>query len=638
MASGVKSISLGVRPDGVCPDGVRLKVETLTPRVMAEHDAEGYMSFGSPVIGVPTVSSSRDIPSPAQAASPMDSFASPAATSLIGGLATNMQARILALQQARARRSATPATHVGHPSPPPDHRAARTLKDAGGVTSQDSESHPHGLQAVESTSQNNSKMVLGECLSTALNGSPPIAAFSSAIYNAAKSEAMSQSAPHLPLNGTSAVGANAANGALLGRAHSFRSRQRSTLSERRGMKLDTASVMGASAGPLTAPVDGSSKPCSNTQSEKTPRVRFRPTLKSPENSSSQSRDSVSGGTGAARSNLFSSYNKYIDLKTGSLNFADKACLHAKGIDFSSGTSFRISLDQLEPLAELGAGNYGTVQKVLHKPTNIVMAMKEIRLELDDANFRQIIMELDVLHRCNMDSIVDFYGAFFVEGAVYICMEYMDGGSINNIYQGGIPEKYLRCIVLSVVRGLKQLKEDHNVIHRDVKPTNILCSTSGKVKLCDFGVSGNLVASIARTNIGCQAYMAPERICSGGSSQVVSYTAESDIWSLGLTIIEMSTGTYPYPPEAYTNIFSQLSAIVDGEAPSLDPTKYSHSACDFVSQLLNKNPVGRPSYKQILQHPWLANGDVEDVDMGAFVRERLLKLEHNNTSNKPSVKK
>lgn len=298
------------------------------------------------------------------------------------------------------------------------------------------------------------------------------------------------------------------------------------------------------------------------------------------------------------------YAEYIDTKTGALKFKGKAVVHGTGIDFSSGRSFSISLDEVDTLDELGKGNYGTVYKVRHaRPkfrrtgqgpsrskargpqqtsdadlslsppannvdntrdgtTGIVMAMKEIRLELEDSKFASIIMELDILHRCLSPNIVDFYGAFFQEGAVYICMEFMDGGSIDRIYGDGIPEGVLRKITLSTTLGLKNLKEEHNIIHRDVKPTNILVNTKGQIKICDFGVSGNLVASIAKTNIGCQSYMAPERISSGGMAQAGAaggtYSVQSDIWSLGLTIIECAMGRYPYPPETYDNIFSQLS--------------------------------------------------------------------------------
>jgi mitogen-activated protein kinase kinase len=288
--------------------------------------------------------------------------------------------------------------------------------------------------------------------------------------------------------------------------------------------------------------------------------------------------------------MFDQYSQYVDTQTGSLKFAGKAVLHGKGIEFSTGSSFSMSLDEIEQLDELGKGNYGTVYKVLHKgpmrkqrASNVgmnglvppgsleqkskgvvEMAMKEIRLELDENKFAQIIMELDVLHRCRSPYIIDFYGAFFQEGAVYICMEFMDGGSIDKLYQDGVPEGVLRKITFATVMGLKTLKDDHNIIHRDVKPTNILVNSRGDIKMCDFGVSGNLVASIAKTNIGCQSYMAPERIASGGPQATIggqpggTYGVQSDIWSLGLSILECAMGCYPYPPETYNNIFSQLS--------------------------------------------------------------------------------
>lgn len=306
--------------------------------------------------------------------------------------------------------------------------------------------------------------------------------------------------------------------------------------------------------------------------------------------------------------MMDKYAEFLDKETGSLRFKGKAVLNSEGVEFASGTTFKISLDEVDTLDELGKGNYGTVYKVRHsrprmrkpgqglagnkampgsptrktadgndsspttaKPaagTGIVMAMKEMRLELDDAKFASIIMELDILHRCISPNIVDFYGAFFQEGAVYICMEFMDGGSIDKLYGDGIPENVLRKITLSTVMGLKALKDEHNIIHRDVKPTNILMNTKGQIKICDFGVSGNLVASIAKTNIGCQSYMAPERISSGGIAQAGAnpgggtYSVQSDIWSLGLTIIECAMGHYPYPPETYNNIFSQLSVSHD----------------------------------------------------------------------------
>lgn len=199
---------------------------------------------------------------------------------------------------------------------------------------------------------------------------------------------------------------------------------------------------------------------------------------------------------------------------------------------------------------------------------------------------------------------------------------------------------------------------------DVKPTNILVNTKGDVKLCDFGVSGNLVASLAKTNIGCQSYMAPERIrgeptpgqgtsakgfgiggggAAGGFMGAApgTYGVQSDIWSLGLSILEVAKGVYPYPPETFNSVFAQLSAIVDGDPPEL-PEEFSQTAQGFVRQWyrtlpqypftlaraapslytcpafggvgaflvfltlssLNKIPRKRPTFKALLEHPWL----------------------------------
>ena len=312
--------------------------------------------------------------------------------------------------------------------------------------------------------------------------------------------------------------------------------------------------------------------------------------------------------GEGRGSRLSDFKKYIDADKGWITFDGAATITRTGVNFANGHTFAISLDEIEVLDELGKGNYGTVYKVRHarpkvprfgqglskfkswqqssaemdneaptddtsnsgaKTTGVVMAMKEIRLELDEAKFATILKELVILHECVSPYIIDFYGAFYQEGAVYMCIEYMDGGSIDKLYAGGIPEDVLRKITFATIVGLKTLKDDHHIIHRDVKPTNILVNTNGQVKICDFGVSGNLVASIAKTNIGCQSYMAPERI-SGGAMAVGAangtYNVQSDIWSLGLTILECAMGRYPYPPEVSSTIFSQLSVSL-----SLFPT-------------------------------------------------------------------
>ncbi|KAF8482213.1 kinase-like protein [Gautieria morchelliformis] len=317
---------------------------------------------------------------------------------------------------------------------------------------------------------------------------------------------------------------------------------------------------------------------------------------------------------------FSNFRKIVD-PSGALNFGGKAVLHAAGVDFSNGSSFTINMGELELHEELGKGNYGTVKKVRHKPTNVLMAMKEIRLELDDSKLNAIIMELDILHRAISPQIVEFYGAFFMESCVYYCMEYMDAGSLDKLTGAGVEEDVLARITQSVVNGLKFLKDSLQIIHRDVKPTNILVSKRGEVKLCDFGVSGQLEKSLAKTNIGCQSYMAPERIKGESQNNLGTYTVSSDVWSLGLSILELAMGTYPYPPETYSNVFAQLTAIVHGLPPEM-PDKYSGIARDFVSLCMKKDPEARATYAELLGHIFLVEDRTRTVDMSGWVARAL----------------
>lgn len=169
----------------------------------------------------------------------------------------------------------------------------------------------------------------------------------------------------------------------------------------------------------------------------------------------------------------------------------------------------IRSEDLVNIRELGSGNGGVVMKVRHVPTGIVMACKMIRLEVKPAIKKQILRELKVLHECNFPHIVGFYRAFQTGGDISICMEYMDGGSLDLILRqaGRIPEPILGKITIAVIRSLCYLREKLGFIHRDVKPSNILVNSSGEIKICDFGVSGQLVDSVANSFVGTRSYMA-----------------------------------------------------------------------------------------------------------------------------------
>lgn len=153
--------------------------------------------------------------------------------------------------------------------------------------------------------------------------------------------------------------------------------------------------------------------------------------------------------------------------------------------------------------------------MIHKQSNNAIAVKRIRSTIDVKEQKQLLMDLDVVMKSGKCSyIVQFFGALFKEGDCWICMEIMDI-SLDKLYKfiyeklnKRIPEPILGKIAVATVKALNYLKEELQIIHRDVKPSNILLDKRGNIKLCDFGISGQLVDSIARTrDAGCRPYMA-----------------------------------------------------------------------------------------------------------------------------------
>jgi len=305
----------------------------------------------------------------------------------------------------------------------------------------------------------------------------------------------------------------------------------------------------------------------------------------------------------------------------------------------------LNTEDFEKLGELGAGNGGVVNKERHRPSGLIMARKLIHLEVKPAVWNQIIRELKVLHECNSPFIVGFYGAFYSEGEISICMEYMDGGSLDLLLKQAIriPETVLASICATVLRGLAYLREKHQIIHRDVKPSNILVNSRGEVKICDFGVSGQLIDSMANTFVGTRSYMSPERL------NGTHYSVASDIWSLGVSLVEMAIGMYPIPPADPTTlkrilaapptpsptareprsgpapprpmaIFELLDYIVNEPPPTLPPEHFSEEFVHLVSRCLRKNPEERADLATLMNHPWIKKADQEKVDIASWVKK------------------
>ena len=271
------------------------------------------------------------------------------------------------------------------------------------------------------------------------------------------------------------------------------------------------------------------------------------------------------------------------------------------------SSGQIYQQDIQSLSLIGHGNGGTVYKAFHIPSQKTMAMKVIPLDITEEIQKQILSELDILFKCNSPYILGFYGAFFIENKISICTELMDGGSLDSY--GVIPENVLGRVAVNVVKGLQYLW-NLKIIHRDVKPNNMLVNTQGQIKLCDFGVSIQLVNSIAKTYVGTNAYMAPERILGD------EYGIHSDVWSFGLSLVEMSTGMFPYPSDRTADRehippIELLQCIVNESPPRLSAEVYGDPLRDFVMHCLQKSPKGRPTPEQLSTHPFIQQNDTDN---------------------------
>ncbi|XP_026520818.1 serine/threonine-protein kinase 4 isoform X2 [Notechis scutatus] len=192
------------------------------------------------------------------------------------------------------------------------------------------------------------------------------------------------------------------------------------------------------------------------------------------------------------------------------------------------------------LEKLGEGSYGSVFKAIHKETGQVVAIKQVPVESD---LQEIIKEISIMQQCDSPHVVKYYGSYFKNTDLWIVMEYCGAGSVSDIIRlrnKTLMEDEISTIMQSTLKGLEYLHFMRK-IHRDIKAGNILLNTEGHAKLADFGVAGQLTDTMAKRNtvIGTPFWMAPEVI------QEIGYNCLADIWSLGITAIEMAEGKPPY---------------------------------------------------------------------------------------------
>uniref|UniRef100_A0A8C2JBJ1 non-specific serine/threonine protein kinase n=1 Tax=Cyprinus carpio TaxID=7962 RepID=A0A8C2JBJ1_CYPCA len=260
----------------------------------------------------------------------------------------------------------------------------------------------------------------------------------------------------------------------------------------------------------------------------------------------------------------------------------------------------------EIVGELGDGAFGKVFKAQNKQTGIFAAAKVIDTKTED-ELEDYMVEIDILASCDHPNIVKLLDAFYYESKLWILIEFCGGGAVDAVMlelERPLTEPQIRVVCKQTLDALQYL-HDSKVIHRDLKAGNILLTLDGDVKLADFGVSAKNTKSIQRRDsfIGTPYWMAPEVVmCETSKDRPYDYKA--DIWSLGVTLIELAQIE---PPNHEMNPMRVLLKIAKSDPPTLQqPSKWSPEFNDFLKHALDKNVDNRWSTAQLLQHPFVSS--------------------------------
>ncbi|XP_053714665.1 TRAF2 and NCK interacting kinase b isoform X1 [Synchiropus splendidus] len=283
---------------------------------------------------------------------------------------------------------------------------------------------------------------------------------------------------------------------------------------------------------------------------------------------------------------------------------------ARSLDEIDLSALRDPAGIFELVELVGNGTYGQVYKGRHVKTGQLAAIKVMDVTGDEEE--EIKAEINMLKKYSHHrNIATYYGAFIkknppgMDDQLWLVMEFCGAGSITDLIKNtkgnSLKEEWIAYVCREILRGLTHLHQ-HKVIHRDIKGQNVLLTENAEVKLVDFGVSAQLDRTVGRRNtfIGTPYWMAPEVIACDENPDA-TYDFKSDLWSLGITAIEMAEGA---PPLCDMHPMRALFLIPRNPAPRLKSKKWSKKFQSFIDSCLVKSHSQRPSTEQLLKHPFI----------------------------------